>query len=394
MKKKSKQNLRDIYKKRSPSHNVTGYKTNRPINTKTGKSWNSSDGETRDVLGKLNKNGAKHQKNYATTTSQQQGCYFRRDYSYLINNSCSKCKFCYSNIYPPLDVIDKTRNLQFKISTEIAFSDSFAKSPIVISKNCDPFANKVSRSASYVFMKRVLQQNGQIILKTARRIYYRSLSFLFSYYDKKDILFQLRVICDDTITGAKIREDIAPRFMPLAEQLNQAKELIALGYDVSFIIDPYIIGINDTDTPNIIRKAYDIGVRKFTIKQLFATDYFKKYLLTNIGARYVNILSDYYFDKYYTYDNLVFMNSLLPTLELIKELGDVYIGICCNKTVNELVCNHDNCCCFDNPIGIYNRDISPMVRGNKNKPLVIQLRDRVKEKEEENASNKEKGKEE
>ena len=349
--------------------------TNRPINTKNGKRWNAADGEKREAFVGEDGKSKKFQKNYITTTAQQQGCFFRRDYSTWHNYSCSGCKFCYSRINPKIPVMDKSKKVNFKIKTEFAFSDTFMKTPIAISRYCDPFSRPTSLDNSNNIINTILSCNGQVIVKTGCTIPNSALNIL-SKYNKEDILIQLRVVCDNTYIGNMLQKELAPKFLLFDDMLKQAEKLLDLGYDVSFIIDPYIIGLNSFTVPSMIKSAYDIGVKKFTIKQLFATEYFKDYLSKNINPKYIGILNDYYFDKFYTYDNIMFMDSLLPTLELMKTLEDAYLGICCNSTVNSLVCNHDNCCCFDNPIGIYNRDISPMVRSNKDKPLVITLRER------------------
>lgn len=369
-----------------------GTVTNRKINTKSGKRWNTADGETREVFvaGGTSK---KFQKNYITTTAQQQGCFFRRDYSAYHNKACAGCKFCYARIYPIIPMMDKISKLKFKFKTESVFSDTFLKTPIVISRYCDPFIRYDFKLASNTFINLVARNLGQVIIKTAGKIDKYTLEKIFPKFKKDNILIQLRVVCDSTYAGSIIQKEIAPLFLSFSKQLDQAKMLLDLGYNVSFIFDPYIIGINDHSLPKMIQQAYDIGIRKFTIKQLFATEYFKNYLSKSLDSKYTNILSDYYFDKFYTYDNLVFMNSLIPTLELIKELKDVFIGICCNGTVNSIISNHDNCCCFDNPIGIYNRNISPMTRGNKDKPLVISLIDKKVEDKREDVTDNEEGKE-
>jgi len=325
-------------------------------------------------------------KQYATNTAQQRACCFRLDYSYFINHKCLDCEFCYSKVDPPLKMLDRQFNTRFP--SEKLYNTNLYKTPITISRNCDPLYSEGTTNNSYFMCKDFLDNKSQVIFKTAIHEIPERFIELFEK-SKEDVLIQFRVVVDDSYLGDIVRGSISPKFSSTKNILDKAEELVNKGLNVSIIIDPFIIGINDGDVANIISKAYSKGISKFTIKQLFATDYFKSFLSKMIDKKFIDILSDKYANKFYTYDNMVYLGALLPILEKIQNLEDVYIGICCNSVVNKLVCKHDNCCLFDNPLGKYNPNISPMLRNvnvhknilsvdknKKHEPLINILRER------------------
>lgn len=305
-------------------------------------------------------------KKYVTTTIHHNGCYFKKDFSALWNSSCLDCEFCYKNIPNRHLLENKVQCYDKAIESEKYYSTTLFKTPIVVSRLVDPLIRKYPFYKSHLdvynttrkFLNEVLvKNNGQIIFKTSQEDIPDDLVRFFVEH-KDDVLIQLRVFNDTTTVGETIRGFIAPNFSPTILLLKKAEYLLSLGLDVAIIIDPYIIGINNYDVIYIIEKFYNIGIKKFIIKQLFATEYFKGILSNYVDSKYIKILCDNYFNKYYSYDNLVFLDSLQPILKYIDSADDLYFSICCNSVANSLICKHDNCCLFDNPIGDYRWDLA------------------------------------
>ena len=115
-------------------------------------------------------------------------------------------------------------------------------------------------------------------------------------------------------------------------------------YDVntSVIVDPFIIGVNETEIFKIIDDMVEFGLKKLIIRQLFATSKFKSEL-SSIIAYNGQILSEKV-ESFYTYKNDLLLRHLLPLMEYADNKG-IKVTLCGNKTLNSLLLDvGENCC--------------------------------------------------
>jgi DNA repair photolyase len=223
---------------------------------------------------------------------------------------------------------------------ELAFNPKIFEKPIIISRFSDPFLAGAQTEASIKAAEIILRNGGKVIFKTAMDMPEEALKLIESNKDRCQV--QLRFVSDHTIHfGGVIERELAPGFNSAADQLFNAHNLVAKGIDVAAIFDPFIIGINNIHCKNLVKQLAQDGVKKLIIKQLFATDEFLNYLKLRVDRGYTSLLN-VETSGYWTYDNISLMKFLVPVLE---ECGkrEVFVSICNNKALNDLIFGR-NCC--------------------------------------------------
>lgn len=289
-------------------------------------------------------------KNFSTQTVNTSACWFRRDYSYRTNpTTCLGCEFCYKYA---TDDPERRRSSSYIDTSEKFHSPTIFKTPVVISRFCEPFVDGAGTQASIDVAKKCIENNSQFIIKTALDIPDEVVNLLVD--NKNDSAVQLRFIGADNIIGGYVANTLAPKFLSPANQLSQAGRLVRLGIDVAALVDPFIIGVNDINCKDLVRQLSDFGVKKMIVKQLFASTRFMAFLALRVDKKYINKLC-VQTSGYRTYDNADFLFHLFPVLEECSKYG-IQLSTCSNRTVNELVCGDRNCCQFVKPIGYYSKD--------------------------------------
>jgi len=292
-------------------------------------------------------------KNYATTTTCNTTCMFRRDYSYAHNSKCLSCKFCYKlTADDPKPKVRAASMLKFEEKTV----GHLYKVPITVSRWSDPGATETSYSNNWDAIGHILWKKGQVIYKSATECFPTIAIFEDNY---KNTMYHARVCSADTSTGNTVRKLIAPGFASTQRMLEIAQLRKNQEVDTAILFDPFIIGLNNADLEIVAQQASDKGVYKVIIRQLMATDYFKNFIHTHVGRRFSEMLS-VKIGPYWTYDNEVLLDYILQTLESTKDSGVTY-SMCDNKYINSLLNNHSNCCQFDNANAMY--DISVNGKG-------------------------------
>ncbi len=285
-------------------------------------------------------------KNYATSSSLNSVCVFRKDYSFCVNGSCLGCKFCYKDLTPKPPVKYRTAGL---LDIELDYNDSALKVPLTVSRYCDPFYNESAIKNSLYVMEKILRNNGQIILRTAiSNIPDEAIDLIKEF--PTNVQFQMRVFTGDTAVGIQLREDLAPGFSSFRAIFEKGLQLADLGVDTTLFVDPLILGVNNSDLFYFIKAVSKTKINKIVIKQLFSTPNFKNYL-QGFVPRYASLL-DKKVGEYYTYDTLELSKSLLPLFEH-ADSKNVNISVCSNKSLAILLETSENCCLFDNANAIY-----------------------------------------
>ena len=289
-------------------------------------------------------------KNFSTQTVESSSCWFRRDYSYRTNpTTCLKCEFCYKH---STGDPERRRSASYIDKNEAFHSKTIFKTPVIISRFCEPFTDGASTDASVVVAEKCIENNCQFIFKTALELPSKAVNLLKD--NKKNSQCQLRFVSSETKSGSQIAQLLSPGFIHANDQLYQAEMLVKAGVDVVAIFDPFIIGVNDMHLKRLVYHLYGNGVKKLVIKQLFATEYFLQYLKFRIDRRFTNLLG-ISTSGYWTYSNLDYLTALFPILEACSECK-ISVSLCSNRAVNEIVYGNENCCQFDNPIGFYNKE--------------------------------------
>lgn len=303
-------------------------------------------------------------KTYCTTSSNNQTCYFRRDYSYYVNGFCLRCRFCYAEL--------KTRQKSKwywseLIDRELIFNPDLLYVPITVSRYIEPFKNAFFTANAQKFIKYILEHKGQVIIKTCKEIPESVMEIISPYKDK--LMIQLGIFAHDTNLGNNLYKELSPHRPLPTEVYKNAETLVKEGFNVAFSFSPYIIRLNDKDLINVANTADSIGINKIIIKQLFCTDKFRDFLSSRgLNNNIVKLLSQEY-KNYTTYNNIDLLESLYYSLSKVKNKNTVF-SMCSNKYINSILNNHSNCCLFDNPNGIYNLSINPMWRGKGVKNII------------------------
>lgn len=296
----------------------------------------------------MDQKNKKQYKAYGTSSVFSDCCMLKRDYSYTMDYNCLDCKFCYAtqNKYDCKKI--KLRTYKYFLIEKDYFPDMF-KVPIVMSRFCDPFYSKGSTNNSIKIAREIFENNGQVILKTSQANIPEEMIELLSS-NNKDCLVQLRIISDDSYTGNLVKDTLSPRFSYTKDMFKTAELLKSKNIDVSIFIDPYIIGLN-SHLNKIIETMDKLDIRKLNIKQLFATEKFVRYLVSDLSFAYASLIKNKA-GIYYTYNGIDFLKSLLPNIELCDKYN-IDIGICFNKEVNKVICKNNNCCLINNPRYLY-----------------------------------------
>ena len=288
-------------------------------------------------------------KNYATTLVKTKSCYFKRDYSYISNptgRDCLRCVFCYKRSAS----LSRKCHSAHLLKSEMQHSEQTLKTPIIISRLCDPFATRFTERQTKTAIEIILENNAQFILKTSQCIPGYIGEMMTGHED--DILIQYRMVTSGKENDKAILRFLAYRFPPV-EKLKENMKLFSQ-FNRAVIFDPYIIGINDTSLYNLIPELAEVGINKIIVKQAFLTPKFAPWISQKIDRKFGNLLN-VEVNGFMTYDNVVMLEYLYPALKLAKE-NNVSISFCNNRYLNELLYPGYNCCQFDKPKGIYNID--------------------------------------
>ena len=281
-------------------------------------------------------------KNYATSMCFNKTCMLKRDYSYVTNGKCLDCKFCYRHAVSGTK--PKYRMAKMLLIEE-RFSPSLYQVPITISKYCDPNCTPTTQTNSRLAAERILHQGGQIIWRSAIPL------TPARFINHPKVQVQGRIITADTRTGDVVRSMIAPNFTSAGIMLRHLKTVTDHGTDAVVNFDPLILGLNDADLYIVAQQAAQHGLKKIIVKQLFATDYFKSFLASNVGKDCSGRLTEKV-GPFWTYKNELLMEYMHNVLQDTKDTG-VEFSMCSNKEINPLLNDYNNCCMFNNPDGIY-----------------------------------------
>lgn len=285
--------------------------------------------------------------NYATNTNNNSACYFRKDYSYNINRKkCLDCSFCYSKG----DKRALRKNFYYYLDYEQNINTDLYKIPITISRYIDPNLNEQVFKNSSMAVKKILENNGQVIYKSGL---VHDFPEIVKLTNNNSFMYQGRVCSSDNVIGRKVKELIAPNFSNPEDIISDIINKRNLYKNIQFavIFDPLIIGLNDSDLRNIIRLCAKNKINKIIISQLISTDYFKRFLLKNTTHQIANLL-EVRIGRFWTYDNEKILYNIYDIIKEGIDLG-VSISFCNNRQLNNLISNHTNCCQFDNPHNTY-----------------------------------------
>jgi DNA repair photolyase len=289
-------------------------------------------------------------KNFSTQTIETSACWFRRDYSYRTNpNTCLECEFCYK--YATGDP-ERRRSSSYIDTNEKFHSKTIFKTPVVISRFCEPFVDGAGCEASINVAEKCLANNCQFIIKTALSVPEKLVNIMS---DNKDKAYcQLRFVGSDSVIGMFVTNELAPKFLKPSDQLEQCSKMVKLGINTAALIDPFIIGVNDINSRDLVKQIAATGVKKLIVKQLFSTDRFLQFLKLRVDRKYTSLLCDNT-SGYWTYDSYKFLYYLYPVLEECEKYG-IKLSTCSNRTINELICGDSNCCQLENPMGYYDKN--------------------------------------
>lgn len=304
-------------------------------------------------------------KNYATSMCFNNTCMLKRDYSYIINGKCLDCKFCYRHAVPGTK--SKVRSATM-LEFEEKCSPHLYKVPVTISRYCDPYYSEGSLRNSRAVARRVIAQGGQLIWKSAKASFGP-----MDFYMSPNAQMQGRIITADTKTGTIVRKMIAPNFdstFSILTWLGAYRDLSMNRMDVAISFDPLILGLNDADLYIVAQQAAQRGLKKIIVKQLFATDYFKAFLASNVGKDCSNLLTEKV-GPFWTYKSELLLQTMHGVLQDTQGLG-IEFSMCSNKDINSLLNDSNNCCLFNDPKGIY--DIAKTGKGKES--TIIDLKDK------------------
>jgi hypothetical protein len=223
---------------------------------------------------------------------------------------------------------------------------------VVISRFCEPFTDGASTDASITVAEKCIENKCQFIFKTGVDLPDKAKQLLIDNLTMSKC--HLRFISNTGQIGDLTGRELSKHMNLASDQLYQGNNLINSGVNVSAFFDPFIIGVNNVHCKNLIKQLSDYGFKSIVMKQLFATDYFLRYLKLRIDRRYIQLLN-VNTAGYWTYNNNDYLEYLLPIMEECEK-HNITMSICCNRAVNELVYGNSNCCQLDNPIGFYNKE--------------------------------------
>ena len=198
-------------------------------------------------------------KNFSTQTVDTTACWFRRDYSYRTNpRTCLGCAFCYKHIEPQYP--ERRRSASYIDTNEKFHSKTIFKTPVVISRFCEPFIDGQSTEASLLVAEKCIANNCQFIFKTALDLPSRAVELLENNKDNSQC--QLRFISGASEYGDWITRELSPKYNLAKDQLVQGSKLVEAGIDVVALFDPFIIGINEIQCKNLIKDLAEAGIKR------------------------------------------------------------------------------------------------------------------------------------
>lgn len=287
---------------------------------------------------------------YCTSTVLSNSCMLPKDYSYATNAKCLECKFCYKLTHDQKERL----HLSKYIEEESRYSENLYLAPILISRYCEPFLNPTYIKHSLFVAQKMIDNGSQVIFRTDGSNLHNDEIITFLKSNNKNVQVQLRVFNDhSTLSGKYIKDTLCPNMALLSN--GTIYDILILkkhGVDITLLIDPYIIGVNDIDIKRLVESFNNLGIKKVIIKQLFATEYFTNYLSTMIDRKFTSLLKCQV-GRYKTYDTLDLLESLAPLFEFACPRM-IDISFCMNKELNEIIgMKYNNCCMFENACGVY-----------------------------------------
>lgn len=284
-------------------------------------------------------------RSYATSQAGNKTCFFKCDYSFFHNHQCLGCKFCYrliSTPYPP------KRISPGYIESEKTSNKHLYKVPITVSRYCEPFLNELFTKNSLHVIVNILENNGQVIIRTSQANLPEEIYSLIDKYKEK-IMLQFKVAFHTSISASVLKKELCPGYSSWSDIKKTIEKLDTK--HIAILFDPYMIGLNSqSDINNVVIDMAALGLEKLIVSQLFSTYHYRSYLLnTNreIGLKLQESVGDYF-----TYDNISLLLSLLPTIELCNK-HNINLSMCNNKHINQVLGLSTNCCLFDNPDNMY-----------------------------------------
>jgi hypothetical protein len=260
-------------------------------------------------------------------------CNINLDYSPYIGHACNECDFCYSKC---IDIVQSRQYLSNKIF--VGNSISKIDSPITIGRYHDIFRNNYMINNILLFLNEVLSTGHKVIIIISNSNIPDAFLDICSKY-KDQILIHIKIFSDDSIYGTSLRKLFAPKF----NEMNSFDNFIVTSnLNIAIKIDPIILNINSDMIDNIVTHFKSIGVKKFILKTICATNSFKN-KISLISRRYASLLSDGD-DRYFIYPSDIIFDTLNSVI--IKH-DDVSFSFCENKILNKILGKDNNCCQID-----------------------------------------------
>lgn len=282
-------------------------------------------------------------------------CSFRRDYTYIYNGNCMSCKFCYKLANP--NYKKEVKSAEF-LKVGHYHDPNFFLPHMTIGRYGEPFREKAIAKQCFKAHDIITSNGGKVIINSAltSKMGYDLDSFLSSIKDTNSTIFQFRCYLSDSEASKKIRDNIYSnnKFHSLSSEYrwDNLSKILDNGFEVIGLIDPVIIGLNINDIYLLIKSLHGLGIKKIIFKQLFATDFFIKYLSNLIDGKYVNLLTEKTW-LYKTYKNEDILFHLYHIFELCEKLN-ITFSFCMNKQLNNVIgLKYNNCCLIDKPDAIF-----------------------------------------
>lgn len=262
-------------------------------------------------------------------------CSVNLDYSPYIGHECNSCDFCYSKC---IDIIQSRQYLSNKIFS--GKSQSSIDSPITIGRYHDIFRNDYMINHIIIFLREVLSTGHKVVIIIVNSNIPKEFIDVCSKY-KDQVFIQIKVFSDNSVYGNSLRELFANKLPKINSFDNFIK---SFDFNVAIRIDPIILNINSDMIENIVTHFKEIGIKKFILKTVCATNTFKS-KISLISRRYASLLNDGD-DRYSIYTSDIIFDTLN---KIILRHSDVSFSFCENKILNKIL-NKDNNCCQINGI--------------------------------------------
>ena len=280
------------------------------------------------------KDGASHTSSLIKKVSNW--CFFKNDYSLYINDECLGCKFCY---------VRGNSNPKPRLHLSQGIPQDFIHRNIgpfvLISRFYEPFLNEFSTANAIDAARQIIESGRRVIFRSALNDFPYKDEFI-NFISGTKVDYQFRVFASGSKYGRIINEKFCDKFDVSSDLFKSNQIYTDLGTSTSVIVDPFIIGVNESEVFKIINDMVEFGLTKLIIKQLFATPKFKAEL-TSIVAYNGQILSEKV-ESFYTYKNDMLLQHLLPIMEYADNKG-IKVTLCGNRILNSLLLEDgENCC--------------------------------------------------